>query len=387
MLTSGFFNSINGDRVYDADEFNSLFNGILADGVFASSGSQFRVLADGSYTVYVQSGQARFHGIWVQNDDNLPLTLNDADPVFGRIDVVYLEINKQTAVRAASVGVLQGIPQETPSAPSLPNQTDIYSYELGRVYVASQAGGITQSNVTNYVGLSGTPFATGLLDQVSVDDLLIQWSTEFTEWFENVRDQLSEDAAGNLQNEIDVMSDSLAMHDHSIFTDGSSIGPEGLKTRTRSIYRAGSAMREIPSGDDSDLVAWGSYTVLPYDASKVYTSSLLFPEDCFEGSDVDVYLIYRTTDEDPSNVRLILDYMSVSYGSTEELTGSIQLNLNPQRTGDPRIYIMQIATLSFVGYPKNVCSFRLSRDYQHQDDTLDDNFEFLGLRFDYLADS
>ena len=40
-ITSGFYNSVNGDRTYDADQFGSLFDGIIAPGVFPNVGDKF----------------------------------------------------------------------------------------------------------------------------------------------------------------------------------------------------------------------------------------------------------------------------------------------------------------------------------------------------------
>ena len=42
-ISSGFYNSVNGDRTYDADQFGSLFDGIIAPGVFPNVGDKFRV--------------------------------------------------------------------------------------------------------------------------------------------------------------------------------------------------------------------------------------------------------------------------------------------------------------------------------------------------------
>ena len=42
-LTSGFYNSINGDRTYNAEQMSSIFDGIINDGVFASIGKVFQV--------------------------------------------------------------------------------------------------------------------------------------------------------------------------------------------------------------------------------------------------------------------------------------------------------------------------------------------------------
>ena len=42
-VTSGFFNSLNGDRRYNAEQMSSIFDGIINDGIFANIGTAFGV--------------------------------------------------------------------------------------------------------------------------------------------------------------------------------------------------------------------------------------------------------------------------------------------------------------------------------------------------------
>lgn len=58
-ISSGFYNSVNGDRTYDADQFGSLFDGIIAPGVFPNVGDKFRVRpTNNGMSVYVGAGKA-----------------------------------------------------------------------------------------------------------------------------------------------------------------------------------------------------------------------------------------------------------------------------------------------------------------------------------------
>ena len=42
-LTYGFYNSVDHDRVYDATQFGSIFDGVINDGVFQNIGDLFAV--------------------------------------------------------------------------------------------------------------------------------------------------------------------------------------------------------------------------------------------------------------------------------------------------------------------------------------------------------
>ena len=46
-VSSGFFNSLNGDRKYNAEQMSAIFDGLIIDGVFASIGTAFAVKAAG----------------------------------------------------------------------------------------------------------------------------------------------------------------------------------------------------------------------------------------------------------------------------------------------------------------------------------------------------
>ena len=83
-VTSGFFNSLNGDRRYDARQFSALFDGIINDGVFANIGTSFKVTAAGGLQINIGLGRAWFNSTWVNNDAILPFTLDDSDQVLNR---------------------------------------------------------------------------------------------------------------------------------------------------------------------------------------------------------------------------------------------------------------------------------------------------------------
>lgn len=54
-LTYGFFNSVNSDRVYDAEQISSIFDGLILDGVFASIGGKMIVKINTGMTVKISS--------------------------------------------------------------------------------------------------------------------------------------------------------------------------------------------------------------------------------------------------------------------------------------------------------------------------------------------
>lgn len=253
-VSSGFFNSLNGDRKYNAAQMSAIFDGLIIDGVFASIGTAFAVKAAGGLTVNVGIGKAWFDHTWTVNDSLLPMTAPEAEVLLDRIDAVVLEVNGMESVRENTIKFVKGNPSSAPSRPTLTNEGNVHQYPLCYIYRKYGTAVINQADITPMVGTESTPFVTGILQTISLDELLGKWQDEldrftdarsqevddwiaqeesdFTTWFNNMKadlqqeqavldqwiaseqadflawynqmkDQLSGDVAGNLQLEID----------------------------------------------------------------------------------------------------------------------------------------------------------------------------------------
>ena len=134
-LTYGFYNSQNGDRVYDADQFSSFLDGIVYDGVYEAVGDKFYVtsLEDEDLTIQVGTGRAWLKHTWTLNDTNLYLNATAALDIYDRIDAVVLEVDKE--IRTNSIKIIEGTPSDaTPARPDLKNEDNIRQYPLAYIY-------------------------------------------------------------------------------------------------------------------------------------------------------------------------------------------------------------------------------------------------------------
>lgn len=253
-VSSGFFNSLNGDRKYNAAQMSAIFDGLIIDGVFASIGTAFAVKAAGGLTVNVGIGKAWFDHTWTVNDRILPMTAPEAEVLLDRIDAVVLEVNGMESVRNNTIKFVKGNPSSAPSRPTLTNEGNVHQYPLCYIYRKYGTAVINQADITPMVGTESTPFVTGILQTISLDELLGKWQDEldrftdarskevddwiaqeesdftawfnkmkadlqqeqtvldqwiaseqadFLAWYNQMKDQLSGDVAGNLQLEID----------------------------------------------------------------------------------------------------------------------------------------------------------------------------------------
>lgn len=191
-VTYGFYNSLNGDRKYDAAQISSIFDGLIVDGVFASIGTAFAVKAAGGLTINVGIGRAWFNHTWTLNDSILPLTAPEAEVLLDRIDAVVLEVNGMESVRENSIKIITGTPSSAPVRPTLENEGNVHQYPLAYIYRKFGSTVITQANITNMVGTESTPFVTGIIQTISLDELLGQWQAELDQFVENEEADFSE---------------------------------------------------------------------------------------------------------------------------------------------------------------------------------------------------
>ena len=211
-VTYGFYNSLNKDRVYNAEQMSSIFNGIITDGVFASIGGSLMPIAGTGMQVIVKTGKCWFNSTWTLNDAQLPLDVEAADVSLTRIDAVVVEINSAVGTRANSIKVVKGTPSANPAKPTLSATETLHQYALGYVTVGANVTSITADKIEVNVGKTTCPFITSVLQQTDITALFNQWDAEFNAWFANIQSQLSGDVAANLQRQIDANKTAIEQH-------------------------------------------------------------------------------------------------------------------------------------------------------------------------------
>ena len=192
-VTSGFFNSRNGDRRYDARQFSALFDGIINDGVFANIGTSFKVTAAGGLQINIGLGRAWFNSTWVNNDAILPFTLDDSDQVLNRYDAVILEVNTTNAVRKGDIKIIKGVAATNPALPTLTKADGVYQYPLAYIFREASSTSVNQASITNKIGTSDCPYVTGILQVQSIDNIVSQWESQWIQWYSNITTDGAED--------------------------------------------------------------------------------------------------------------------------------------------------------------------------------------------------
>lgn len=159
-ITYGFYNSVSGDRAYNALQMSSLFDGVITDGVFETIGNKLVVRESTGMNVIVGSGKAWFNHTWTINDSDLVLVVTAAHVTLPRIDTVILEVNAADATRANTIKIIDGTPASVPAPATLTNSGDLHQNPLGYIYVGAGVTSILAANLTNLVGTASCPYIT-----------------------------------------------------------------------------------------------------------------------------------------------------------------------------------------------------------------------------------
>lgn len=171
-VSYGFYDSYNGDRVYNAEQFSSFYDGLINDGVYYSVGQRFRVSVSSGMNIFVDTGRAWFDHTWTFNNQKLLLTVPSADTVYARIDAVVIEINKSS--RMNTIKIVKGTPQQSPARPVLSKTEYVKQYALAYITVPANATSIAAGNIVNVVGNVETP----MVSMLNISGLPpMQWST------------------------------------------------------------------------------------------------------------------------------------------------------------------------------------------------------------------
>lgn len=262
------------DRAENSELFRLLFAKLISNGVLASPGDCFQVLAGDGFNVKVRPGFGLINGAFAYDNAEAVYQLVTAPTQYSRIDRVILRANY--AERLCEILIRAGTPASAPVPPDItqPASGDYYELCLAEITITANATVITQSSIKDtrpnsslcgyitqlidhietsafyeqfdafykeFVKKSDASYeeflakaeqsfniytdaineyitnlqAKGNADTAAVIESLTEFmrtsKNEFNQWFAEIKDQLSEDVAGELQNEITEHEDRLSL--------------------------------------------------------------------------------------------------------------------------------------------------------------------------------
>ena len=198
---SGFFNSVNGDRLYNADKFNEIFEGLITDGVFQSVGDKLAVSPNSGMTIQIGTGRGWFANHWLRNTSERLIVLEGSDVVLNRYAAVVVQVDESTSVRDVKPVIKYSDFATAPVKPSMTRSASVNEYCLAYVYIPAGATSITASNIEDTrfnSDLCG--WVSTIVDHLTTDGLYEQWEGLFTTWFDSLQDTIDANVETKLVN-------------------------------------------------------------------------------------------------------------------------------------------------------------------------------------------
>lgn len=189
-VNCGFFDSVNKDRLYSADEMNRPYKRVITDGVFATPAgtpsTDLQVLsANNNMNIIVKAGEGLFAGKWFENAADIAITVPNNTSTVPRRDSVIVQVDKRIAGRKGSIIYRTGTPNSNPMPPNLSTANNVIEYRVANIYVSPSAVYIGQDAITDLRGSSECPWITSLVKQVDTSQLYNQWQAAYAKYYQD----------------------------------------------------------------------------------------------------------------------------------------------------------------------------------------------------------
>lgn len=203
------------DRAVSSAPLRKLIKKLFSDGVMPNPSTNLQVAAGTGMNVVVKPGFAICNGCMKLEEEQVTLALKAADASYARIDTVVLRLDDNDTARSCELAVLTGTPSANPVRPNLTRNASVWEIGLADIKVAANVASVTNASITDTryqtsrcgVISSISEFdTTTLYQQIQTDlsELRAEEQADFEVWFNEMKNQLSTDAAGNLQKQIEV---------------------------------------------------------------------------------------------------------------------------------------------------------------------------------------
>lgn len=269
-----FFNSNNSDRKYNADSFEEWLKPFFVSGVFAG-GLQVTAQDTPDMSVKVSAGYANLDGKAARWTESNTLALDTASGVYSRIDTIVLR--RDNTNRAVSIEVVKGTASASPQPTAPTRNSDIYELVLAQILVGVGVTEIVASKITDKrMDSSVCGYVAATVTEIDFDQIKAQfdgWIADFEadtdewfdaqadyfdDWFETIRGQLDEDAAGHLQNEVDDTQAMIAdpYNQNTVYAAGDKC------THSGKLYEHASWGADTPAAEAWDPDHWTEIQVM-----------------------------------------------------------------------------------------------------------------------------
>lgn len=184
----GFFDSIDGDRRYDATDMGRMFDGVIQDGIFKNYMEAFRVSPYRGLAVKIAPGRCWFNHRWFECDENIYLGLVAPHTTYARVDAVCVEVNESPEVRTVRLRIITGSPSSAPVVPEGVHTDMLHQYVIATVRVPANATSIDATMITDNRGGSQCPWVVAPATAIDTTQVLSDIRAKWDSWFQTVQE-------------------------------------------------------------------------------------------------------------------------------------------------------------------------------------------------------
>lgn len=143
MTKCGFFNSVDEDRLYNADDISLFFNHLFTDGVMSLPEDALQVTAGSGLSVHVAPGIGMIQSRYLYNTGIEDIELAPAHDTYPRIDRIVMRLDLTASGRLISLAALTGTASAQPTAPELTRTSSVWELSLAQVGVHQNATAVS----------------------------------------------------------------------------------------------------------------------------------------------------------------------------------------------------------------------------------------------------
>lgn len=187
VIQSGFYDSLNHDRVYSADDMNKPYSQMMIDGIFEGG---FAVEASGdSSDITIDAGQALLAGKWVEADATTADLSEYLTDMFTPVSVI-LQVDMSTDVRGAAIIIRVGAKtaSDTPTYPALINTDTTKELRLADILLWPASPIIESGEVHDRRGGDECPYVKIKVGDTQIRETVEDVLEDHPEWTTTVQD-------------------------------------------------------------------------------------------------------------------------------------------------------------------------------------------------------
>lgn len=204
------------DRAAGTDNLRKVYRTLYGQGVLPSDVDSNQFLVKGGQagmTVTVEGGLILANGCFGLELERRELEVEESGTK-DRIDTVVARLNDNIDTRTIDLYIKKGTPATVPVRPDLTRNDMVTELGIADLYIVKNSTTVAEHRITDtryeasrcgVMSPLGKIDITSVYNQVQADMAYFKENEQasFEEWFEHIKGQLDEDAAGHLQLEID----------------------------------------------------------------------------------------------------------------------------------------------------------------------------------------